>query len=86
MKHLIDKDVLAFEKIMTQEFIDKLIERISDKVAEKVAEHLIKKDWFQTPKKNPIYPLDNVAVMYGVELGPYTEFKTTTIIDNSNKK
>lgn len=76
---------------MTQEFIDKLIKRISDKVAEKVAEHLIKQDWFQTPKKNPIYPFD-VAVMYGVQVGPYTgePFVTansiTTIPDNSNKK
>jgi hypothetical protein len=71
---------------MTQEFIDKLIERISDKVAEKVVGYLIKQDWFQTPKKKSIYPFDNVAVMYGVELGPYTEFKTTTITNNSNKK
>lgn len=71
---------------MIQEFIDKLIERISDKVAEKVADYLIKQDWFQTSKKKSIYPFDNVAVMYGVTFGPYTESKTTTITDNSNKK
>ena len=70
---------------MTQEFIDKLIERISDKVAEKVAEQLIKQNWFQTPKK-PDY---GVAVMYGVQVGPYTgePYETiTTIADSSNKK
>ena len=73
---------------MTQEFIDKLIERISDKVAEKVADQLMKQNWFQTPKKNPIYPFDNVTVMYGVQTGPYTGRITssTTITDNSNKK
>ena len=68
---------------MTQEFIDKLIERISDKVAEKVAEHLIKQDWFQTPKE-PIYPPLDVAVMYGVQVGPYTGGPYKTITTNSS--
>jgi len=69
---------------MTQEFIDKLIERISDKVAEKVAEYLMRQNWGQAPRRNPIYPLDNVTVMYGVPTTPYTGdlIKTEPITSN----
>ena len=74
-----------------KEYIEELIEKTSDKLAERLADHIINSGLLsptispseERPRPYP-YPLDGVAVMYGVQLDKTTYRYDPNVVNSTS--